>query len=95
MYHAFVFGQIPAILANSTTRKTIPRTTMAPLLAKLPPANASYMLRVVGDDGKPILNYGIENGELTYIDHYVYKNGELVHVDHYTYKNGETTKAKR
>jgi hypothetical protein len=43
------------------------------LLRKIPPAGASYTLRVTDDDGKPVLGYVIKNGEVAHIYHYVYK----------------------
>lgn len=42
------------------------------LMHKLPPANASYTLRVT-DHGKPVIDYVIKNGELVHTYHYSYK----------------------
>lgn len=78
---AFEAGMIPVVLANSTTQTPIRRGPAAALLAKLPPANASYTLRVTGKGGRPILDY-------------VFKHGNLVHIYHYVYKNGKAAKSK-
>lgn len=72
--HAFRAGAIPAILSKNQV--TTPRSTLAPILKTLPPANASYTLRVTNDQGKPVLDYIIKNGDLVHINHYVYKKGQ-------------------
>ncbi len=68
-----ILSMIPVENANATIKKPIPRGAMAPLLKKLPPANASYTLRVTGDNGKPLIDYVIEGGNLVHIREYVYK----------------------
>ena len=67
-------GDIPMEVARWTIHKQIPRSTMAALLNKLPPADASYTLRVTGDNDKPVLDYIFKKGKLVHINHYVYKD---------------------
>jgi hypothetical protein len=66
-------GAIPISLAGMSIHAKLPRGTLAPLLKKLPPADASYTFRVTGNNGKPWVDYVIKNGKLVHIYHYVYK----------------------
>ncbi|HEX5313445.1 MAG TPA: hypothetical protein VFX38_00855 [Gammaproteobacteria bacterium] len=68
-------GGMSGRLAGFTTRNSIQRSAMAPLLAKLPPANASYTLRVMAH-GKPLIDYVIKDGDLVHVYHYAYKNAK-------------------
>jgi hypothetical protein len=49
-------------------------STLKPLLKKVRPADASYTLRVNGDNGKPLLDYIFKDGQLVRIYHHVYNN---------------------
>ncbi|MGH8161722.1 MAG: hypothetical protein ACRESR_06195 [Gammaproteobacteria bacterium] len=66
-------GEVPVVIAGVTTKHKLPRSSLAPLLAKLPPANASYTLRVTGKDHRPVLDYVFKKGDLVRIREYVYK----------------------
>lgn len=76
LYQALVNGALPLGLAGFSNQKHLDRSTFVPLLKKLPPANASYTLRITGDNDKPILDYVFKHGDLTHIYHYVYKKGQ-------------------
>jgi hypothetical protein len=70
---ALANGAIPISLGGASRGGKLQRGTLAPLLNKLPPANASYTFRVTGNNGKPLVDYVIKHGNLTHIYRYVYK----------------------
>lgn len=70
-----VQGRIPVQLANLASGEQLSRSSLAPMLAKLPGPNATYTLRVTGDNGKPLVDYVIRDGDLAHVYRYVYKEG--------------------
>lgn len=68
-------GRIPVNVASMTMHKQLSRSTVAPLLEKLPPANATYTLQVTGNKGRPVLRYVISHGQIKHVYHYIYKDG--------------------
>jgi hypothetical protein len=65
-------GQLPVSIANYTTRHWINQGAMMKLLKKLPPPGSSYTLRIIAHGG-PVVDYVIEDGELTTIHRYISK----------------------
>lgn len=71
--YAFSHGEIPITVGNFATSNKLSRSTLAPLLEKIPPANSSYTLQVTDDEGRPVLRYVISHGRIKHVYHYVYK----------------------
>lgn len=74
--------RVEEALVGATMVNQLKRGVLEPLLKKLPSTNASYTLRVTGENGKPVFDYVIKKGNLAHIYEYVYKNGKTAKDQH-------------